>query len=208
MEADHANCDLQHRLCRRSRRGGALANITALLVRAQQGDPQARNDLFAVVYAELSRLAQRKLAREQRFITLDTGGLLHEAYLCLMQQQRLPGGNRRMFFAYAAQVMRSVMVDHARKRNAEKRDHRLQVTLKTERAEALSTAPDVQLLDDALRELATIDRRAHDIVEMRYFGGLSLEEVADALQISVITVKRDWKKARAFLYSALHCNAG
>jgi RNA polymerase sigma factor (TIGR02999 family) len=208
IEADHTNCDLQHRLCRRSRRGGALANITALLVRAQQGDPQACNDLFAVVYAELSRLAQRKLAREQRFSTLDTGGLVHEAYLCLMQQQRLPGGNRRMFFAYAAQVMRSVLIDHARKRNAEKRDHRLQVTLRTEDAEALSTAPDVQLLDAALRELAAIDRRAHDIVELRYFGGLSLEEVADALQISVITVKRDWKKARAFLYSALHVNAG
>jgi RNA polymerase sigma factor (TIGR02999 family) len=185
-----------------------LANITALLVRAQQGDLRARNDLFAAVYAELSRLAQWKLAREQPFVTLDTRGLVHEAYLCLVQQQSLPGGNRRMFFAYAAQVMRSVVVDHARKRNAEKRDHRLQVTLRTEHAEALSTAPDVRLLDDALRELATIDRRAHDIVEMRYFGGLSLEEVADALQISLITAKRDWKKARAFLYSALHCDAG
>ena len=162
-----------------------MANITALLVRAQQGDPQACNDLFAVVYAELSRLAQRKLAREQRFSTLDTGGLVHEAYLCLMQQQRLPDGNRRMFFAYAAQVMRSVLIDHARKRNAEKRDHRLQVTLRTEDAEALSTAPDVQLLDDALRELATIDRRAHDIVEMRYFGGLSLEEIADATALCI-----------------------
>ena len=185
-----------------------MANITALLERAQQGDLQARNDLFAVVYAELSRLARRKLAGEQPFITLDTGGLVHEAYLCLVQQQRLPGGNQRMFFAYAAQVMRSVIVDHVRKRNAQKRDHRLQVTLSTQHAEELSTALDVQLLDDALRELATIDRRAHDIVEMRYFGGLSLEEVADALQISLVTAKRQWKKARAFLYSALQCNAG
>jgi len=185
-----------------------LANITALLERAHQGDLQARNDLFAVVYAELTRLAQRKLAREQAFITLDTGGLVHEAYLCLVQQHRLPGGNRRMFFAYAAQVMRSVIVDHVRQRNAQKRDHRLQVTLRTQHAEELSAAPDVQLLDSALRELATIDRRAHDIVEMRYFGGLSLDEVADALQISPATAKRDWKKARAFLYGALHGNAG
>jgi RNA polymerase sigma factor (TIGR02999 family) len=188
--------------------GGALATITALLERAQQGDLQARDDLFAVVYAELTRLAQRKLARDQQFVTLDTGGLVHEAYLCLVQQQRLPGGNRRMFFAYAAQVMRSVIVDHVRQRNAQKRDHRLQVTLRTQDAEVLSTAPDVQLLDDALRELATLDRRAHDIVEMRYFGGLSLDEVADALQISLVTAKRDWQKARAFLYSALHGNAG
>lgn len=185
-----------------------MANITALLERAQRGDLQARNDLFAVVYAELTRLAQRKLARDQHFVTLDTGGLVHEAYLCLVQQQRLPGGNRRMFFAYAAQVMRSVIVDHVRQRNAQKRDHRLQVTLRTQDAEVLSTAPDVQLLDDALRELATLDRRAHDIVEMRYFGGLSLDEVADALQISLVTAKRDWQKARAFLYRALHANAG
>jgi RNA polymerase sigma factor (TIGR02999 family) len=188
--------------------GGALANITALLERAQHGDLQARNDLFALVYTELSRLARRKLAKEQPSITLDTGGLVHEAYLCLVQQQRLPGGNRRMFFAYASQVMRSVIVDHVRKRNAEKRAHRLQVTLRTQHAERLSTTPDVQLLDNALRELATVDRRAHDIVEMRYFGGLSFEEVADALQISPVTAKRDWKKARAFLYDALHCNAG
>lgn len=187
---------------------GSMGNITALLERAQQGDPQARNDLFASVYCELSRLARQKLAREQQFITLDAGGLVHEAYLCLMQQQRLPGDNRRMFFAYAAQVMRSVIIDHIRKRNARKRDRRLQVTLTTQHADPGSPKPEVQMLDDALRELAAVDRRAHDIVEMRYFGGLSLEEIADALQISVVTAKRDWKRARAFLYGALHRHAG
>lgn len=186
-----------------------MGDVTTLLERAQQGDVQARNELFACVYSELNRLARQKLAPEATFTNLNAAGLVHEAYLRLIRQPEVPGENRRMFFAYAAGVMRSVIVDYVRKRGALRRGRaEVHVTLTSNDPEVESPAPDVVALDAALQQLAQIDSRAHQIVEMRYFGGLSIEEISKVLDISDATVKRDWQKARAFLYKLLQPGPG
>jgi RNA polymerase sigma factor (TIGR02999 family) len=188
--------------------GGALGDVTVLLERAHQGDAQASNELFASVYSELNRLARQKLARETAFTDLDAAGLVHEAYLCLVRQPEIPGGNRRMFYAYAAGVMRSVIIDYVRKRGAQKRGRGdIHVTLTDNDPGVELPAPEVEALDAALQQLARIDGRAHQIVEMRYFAGLSIEEIAEVLDTSPATVKRDWQKARAFLYKVLQPGA-
>jgi len=188
--------------------GGALGDVTVLLERTHQGDAQASNELFASVYSELNRLARQKLARETAFTDLDAAGLVHEAYLCLVRQPEIPGGNRRMFYAYAAGVMRSVIIDYVRKRGAQKRGRGdIHVTLTGNDPGVELPAPEVEALDAALQQLARIDGRAHQIVEMRYFAGLSIEEIAEVLDTSPATVKRDWQKARAFLYKALQPGA-
>jgi RNA polymerase sigma factor (TIGR02999 family) len=185
-----------------------LGDVTVLLERAHQGDAQASNELFASVYSELNRLARRKLARETAFTDLDAAGLVHEAYLCLVRQPEIPGGNRRMFYAYAAGVMRSVIIDYVRKRGAQKRGRGdIHVTLTDNDPGVELPAPEVEALDAALQQLARIDGRAHQIVEMRYFAGLSIEEIAEVLDTSPATVKRDWQKARAFLYKVLQPGA-
>jgi RNA polymerase sigma factor (TIGR02999 family) len=181
-----------------------MGDVTVLLERAHGGDVDARNELFASLYAELSRLASQKLARESVITQLDAPSLVHETYLRLVGQAQIPGENRRMFFAYAAGVMRSVIVDYVRRRGARKRGgSEVHVTLSGNDPEAAPPATDIEALDAALRQLAEVDGRAHEIVQMRYFGGLSLEEVAGVLQISLATAKRDWQKARAFLYRNL-----
>ena len=185
-----------------------MGDVTVLLERAHQGDAQASNELFASVYGELNRLARRKLARQAAFTDLNAAGLVHEAYLCLVRQPELPGGNRRMFYAYAAGVMRSVIIDYVRKRSAQKRGWGdIRVTLTGNDPEAESPAPEVEALDAALQQLSRIDTRAHQIVEMRYFAGLSIEEIAEVLETSPATVKRDWQKARAFLYTVMRPGA-
>jgi RNA polymerase sigma factor (TIGR02999 family) len=184
-----------------------MGDVTALLELAHRGDVQAHNELFEHVYAELSRLARQKLARERTFTDLNAASLVHEAYLSLTRREKLPGENRRMFFAYAAGVMRSVIIDYVRKRSAHKRGRSdLHVTLTSSDPEDAAPSPDVEALNTALQQLAQIDRRAHEIVEMRYFGGLSIDEIADVLEFSAPTVKRDWQKARAFLYKALQAD--
>ena len=181
-----------------------MGDVTILLERAQGGDLAARNELFGSLYGELERLARQKLAREAAFTNLNAPSLVHEAYLRLIGQSAMPGKNRRMFFAYASGVMRSVIVDYVRRRGAGKRGGAAcHVTLTGNDPEPDAPSIDVEALDAALRRLAEIDARAHQIVEMRYFGGLSVEEVAQVLQTSVATVKRDWQKARAFLYRDL-----
>jgi RNA polymerase sigma factor (TIGR02999 family) len=184
--------------------GGPLGDITTLLERAHQGDLQARNELFEQVYSELSRLARQKLGRDAAYTNLNAASLVHEACLRLMAHRGVPGENRLAFFTYAASVMRSVIIDYVRQRGAHKRGGaKVHVTLTTNEPEEVGTSPDVETLDSALRQLEGIDARAHQVVEMRYFGGLSIEEIAEALEISPATVKRDWQKARAFLYQQL-----
>jgi len=181
-----------------------VGDFTLLLERTRQGDAEARNELFASVYAELNRLARQKLGGQPEFTNLNPASLVHEAYLHLVKQADVPGDNRRMFFGYAASVMRNVIVDYVRQRGALKRGQGgVHLTLTSNDPELEGPAPEVEALEAALQQLAQIDRRAHQIVEMRYFAGLSIEEVSDALGISPATVKRDWHKARAFLYSAL-----
>jgi RNA polymerase sigma factor (TIGR02999 family) len=185
---------------------GTMGEITGLLDQVRLGQPEARNELFARVYAELCRLARAKLARESAFTDLDTVGLVHETYLRITQGAGLQDGDRRSFYAYAATVMRSIIVDEARRRASSKRGgDQVQVTLITSlQANKPDEAIDIEALDAAMQELKQLDERCHQVVELRYFAGLSVEEVAELLELSPATIKREWQKARAFLFRVLH----
>jgi len=176
-----------------------MGEITQLLDRARSGDLAARKRFFTSIYAELDHLARSRL-RGDRYTMLDASGLVHEVYLRMAQQEQLPGPDRRTFMAYASRVMRSVIIDYLRSRESERRGSgREMVTLNTGIADRVFTEPDLLSLGEALDSLQRIDQRAHWVVEMRYFGGMEIEEIADVLEVSPATVKRDWQKARAFL---------
>lgn len=181
-----------------------MGEITRLLEESRAGSADARDALFRQVYDELKTLAAARLARTGGVTQLDAPSLVHEAYLRLAHRDDLPGRDRRAFFAYAAGVMRSVVVDTLRGRGARKRGgDAVRVTLATEEAHLGVDEREFEQLDGALRELGAIDVRAHRIVELRYFGGMSIDEICDVLEVSPATVKRDWEKARAFLFRAL-----
>ena len=175
--------------------------ITQLLIRWKGGDQAALEQLMPLVYSELRRLAANYLRREREGHTLQPTALVNEAYLKLVDQRNPKWQNRAHFYGIAAQVMRRILVDHARMRDAEKRgganQHRLSITS----AEAISTKPnfDVLALHEALEELTAMDPQQGKIVELKFFGGLSIEEVAEVLGIGHATVERDWKMARAWL---------
>jgi len=176
--------------------------VTALLVRWSQGDSDAAEKLFPLVYDELRRVARRCMAGERPDHTLQSTALVHEAYLRLIDQGTAHPNDRVHFFAIAAQIMRRILVDHARARSASKRGGKnLTITL----TEAVAAAPqkrelDLLVLDSALQGLSEIDAQQAQIVELRFFAGLSIEETSQALRISAATVKRDWASARAWLY--------
>lgn len=181
-----------------------LGEITVLLDRARQGDAAARERFFARVYGELDRLARTHLSRQAQMTMLDGPGLVNEVYLRLAAQENLPGTDRAAFLAYASRVMRSVVIDHVRARSAARRGGGLrEITLSTGIADQSFSEPQLEALGDALESLERIDERAHRVVEMRYFGGLEIEEIAAFLDISPATVKRDWTKARAYLLHAM-----
>jgi RNA polymerase sigma factor (TIGR02999 family) len=179
-----------------------LSNSTSRLLRAWgRGDLQARDALLPLVYRELRRQAAGYLRHERADHTLQPTALVHEAYLRLVGQQRIAWQNRAQFFGVAAQMMRRILVDHARARGAAKRPGAAMKVAFDERAGA--TWPrDFELLalDEALSELTTIDARLGQIVELRYFGGLSEQEVANVLATSRSTVTREWQTARTWLY--------
>ena len=178
-------------------------DVTAILQEWRQGSPEALERLMEIVYAELRRLAAQYLSRERSGHTLQPTALVHEAYVRLVDQ-RVPWESRAHFFGVAAQMMRRVLVDHARSRRAEKRGGDSdRVTLSA--AEGLAKTPEIDLvaLDAALEKLAALDPRQARIVELRYFGGLTNEETAEALGVSVATVKREWALARAWLKGKL-----
>jgi RNA polymerase sigma factor (TIGR02999 family) len=182
----------------------AMGEITQLLLQSRDGDTDARNRLFALLYAELRSLARAQLRRDSTLTLLDAPALVNEAFLRLTRSTDLPGQNRSMFLAYASTVMRSVIVDYVRGRGAAKRGgDQPPITLTNSMAGLGVDEPEVESLDRALRRLERIDERGHKVVEMRYFGGLGIEEVADVLGTSAATVKRDWQRARAFLYAEL-----
>ena len=178
--------------------------LTELLGDWQQGDQTALNRLTPLVYDELRRIAHRYVQRERNGHTLETTALVNEAYLRLAGQKKIEWQNRAHFFAITAQVMRHILIDHARRRHYAKHggDAR-QVSL--EEAETMSheRAGELVALDEALDELARLDPRKSRVVELRYFGGLGLEETADVLEVSVMTVRRDWRAAKAWLYKAV-----
>lgn len=182
-----------------------MPDVTTLLAAARAGDEKAAGEAFALLYEDLRRLARARLRPHQTMNLLDTTALVHESFLKLVDQKALAVEGRRHFFAYASQVMRCVIVDFARANNAERRGGELQhLVLDTALGERLA-APENEVLrvHEALQELAVADPRLAQIVEMRYFGGLTEAEVAHALDLSERTVRRDWEKARLLLFAAL-----
>lgn len=189
----------------RAEEGEASPQITALLAAARAGDAAAGDAAFSLVYDDLRRLARSRLRQHQTFTLLDTTSLVHESYLKLLGAGASDLNNRRHFFAYAAQVMRSVIVDFARARQAERRGGDAEhVTLDTGvAADLVAPETDVLRVHEALEAVARADPRAAQVVEMRYFGGLSEAEIADALNLSERTVRRAWDKARLLLIASL-----
>jgi RNA polymerase sigma factor (TIGR02999 family) len=180
------------------------SEITNLLVRSGQGDKAALDQLLPLVYQELRRLAHHQLQQERASHSLQTTALVHEAYLRLAGQQAVDWENRYHFFALAAQMMRRVLVDYARARQSEKRGGgAVQVSLSQAEGQAEDRAAEVIALDEALSALAKLNRRQSQVIELRYFGGLSVEETAAVLQVSLSTVLGDWRQARAWLYLQL-----
>ena len=180
--------------------------ISHLLTQWGEGDKAALDKLIPLVYAELRRLAHQYMRRERAHLTLQTSALVNEAYLRLVDYRKMSWQDRTHFLAVAAQLMRRILVEHARKRRAVKRGgETLQITLVDGAAAAKGQRPiDLIALDWALGELATIDERRSRIVELRYFGGLDIEETAAALEISSATVQREWRTARAWLHRAIN----
>lgn len=179
--------------------------ITRWLGDWRQGDAQARDQLFAVVHPELRQIAARFLQRERRDHTLEPNALVNELCVRLMGAEALTFHDRAHFFAIAAQTMRRILIDHARARVADKRggiQHRVSLSA-VDGWNPVEQSEDILILDEVLSKLAKADPRAAQVVELRFFGGLSEEDVADTLAVSVITVKRDWKAARAWLISRL-----
>jgi RNA polymerase sigma factor (TIGR02999 family) len=180
----------------------AACQVTELLARWGEGDGVAREALVRALYNELRRLAGRCLAG-QRNPTLQSTALVHEAYLRLVGQPCLRIENRAHFFGIAARLMREILVDHARRRQAAKRGANLTVSLDHAIALPKKRAVDIVALDDALRALAALDPRQSQIVDLRFFGGLSIEDTSTALNISPATVAREWAIARLWLQREL-----
>ena len=180
------------------------AQVTQLLVRWSEGNVAARDALIPLVYDELRRVARYALGHQRPDHTLGSTALVHEAYMRLVGRDSVRFENRAHFFAVAAQLMRRILVDHARERNAAKRGGN-NLTLVLDEAIALPATRNVDLvaLDDALTALADLDARQANIVEMRFFGGLSIDETSLVLGISPATVKREWMTARTWLYDEM-----
>jgi len=187
------------------------AQLTRLLEAWQSGDSAAGDKLVPLVYAELRRIAAAKMRAERGGHTLQPTALVHEAWLRLMNQHGSGWQNRDQFFAIAAQAMRRILVDHARKRHAAKRgDGDASVDLDEVSRALAVTLPDERLLalDEALKGLAALDERQARIIELRFFAGLSVEETASVLGISPTTVKRVWATGRAWLFREMNGESG
>lgn len=180
--------------------------LTEILRRWSDGDAVALEKLTPVVYAELHRIAKRYMGRERKGHTLQTTALVNEAYVRLIDWKNAKWENRAHFFGVSAQLMRRILVDFARKRPSKKAAAMRQVSL--EEAFVVSDERDADLvaLDEALTELAKFDERKARIVELKFFGGLSVEETAEVIGVSAVTVMREWQKAKAWLYLQLEQN--
>jgi RNA polymerase sigma factor (TIGR02999 family) len=178
--------------------------VTELLIQLRDGSPGAMDRLFPLVYEELRRVAQRALRGERTGHTLGTTGLVHETYLRLVDQTRLEYRDRGHFYGIAARAMRQILVDHARRHRAAKRGGAQKPILLEE---ALLTVEDraeaLVALDDALNDLEGVDARLSQVVQCRFFGGLTEEETGEALGVTARTVRRDWLKAKGWLYHQL-----
>lgn len=183
---------------------GSADQVTELLLEWRQGDDAALEKLTPLVYDEIRRIAHRFMQRERSGHTLQTTALVNEAYVRLLGKQQIDWDSRAHFFAVTAQVMRHVLVDHARRRRYLKRGGEAQrVPIEDVALMSDKRAGELIALDEALDRLAEMDQRKARVIELRYFGGLSLEETAAILDVSVMTVRRDWRAAKAWLYNAV-----
>lgn len=180
------------------------SRVTELLSRWKDGDQQALHDLLPIVYPQLRQLAHQHLRKERSDHTLQSTALVHEAYLRLEKQGVLKFENRSHFLAICSQLMRQILVEYARSRAAAKRDGGIKLDLENIVMAAKSKGTDLIALDDALIELAKLDAQQARIVELRFFGGLSIEETATVTGVSPATVKRDWAAARVWLHRELN----
>ena len=179
-------------------------NVTELLTEWQQGDPAALDKLTPLIYDELRRMAHRYVRHERTGNTLQTTELVNETYARLLGKKNYDWQSRSHFFGVIAQVMRHILIDHARRRHFAKHGGGVrQVSLEHAALMTQRRAAELVALDEALAELSQFDSRKSRVVELRYFGGLSLEEAAQVLEISLMTVRRDWRAAKAWLYRKL-----
>jgi len=179
--------------------------VSHLLRRWGEGESEALDQLMPLVYNELRRMARRYMGRQPAGHTLQTTALIHEAYLRLVGQEEKHWENRAHFFGVAAQAMRHILVDYARTRQTAKRGGaRRAVSLEEAAIVSDERAAELVVLDEALAELARLAPRQSQVVELRYFGGLSVAEIAEALKVSTDTVRRDWNQAKAWLYRRLN----
>lgn len=182
----------------------APEDVSQLLLDLSRGDKAALDGLFPVVYQELRRLAHHYMRNERAGHTLQTTALVNEAYMRLVDYTNMSWQSRAHFFAIAAQVMRRILVEHARSRDAAKRGAGARnVSLDEAPLVSEERSGEIILVDDALISLETWDPRKSKIVELRFFGGLSIEETAEALKLSPTTVQREWRSAKAWLYRAI-----
>jgi RNA polymerase sigma factor (TIGR02999 family) len=182
----------------------AQLDVTKLLLAWSQGDSSALEQLTPVVYRELHRLARHYIGQERPGHTLQTTALVNEAYLRLVDVNRMHWNNRAHFFAVSAQVMRRILVEFARRRHREKRGgEAARLSLDEAITVSVERGPDLLALDDALRTMAAMDPRMSQVVELRFFGGLTVEETSEVLKISPETVMRDWKSAKVWLLREL-----
>lgn len=178
------------------------ADITQMLIEMTDGNTEVVNQILPLIYSELRKLASSYLRRERADHTLQPTALVNEAYLKLIDQKKVVWQNRAHFFGIAAQVMRRILLDHARKHTAEKRGGEAEVLPLEEEILVVSHEKSAELiaLDEALENLAKMDEQKARIVELRYFGGLSIEETAEVMGVSVPTINRQWRMAKAWLY--------
>jgi RNA polymerase sigma-70 factor (ECF subfamily) len=193
--------------CHRAMSDNSSEDISSLLVAWKDGDDEALKRLMSVVYPEMRKIARLHLARRSANQTLESAALANEAYLKLIRARGIECENRAHFFALCAQIIRRILVDHARNQGRVKRGGgAVQVTLDEALLPTNATGVDMLALDDALASLSVIDPRKSRVVELRFFGGLSVEESAEVLKVSPETVMRDWKMAKAWLFRELTGN--
>ena len=185
---------------------GSTHEVTELLQKWSAGDQSALGELTPVIYAELHRIAKSYMRRERENHTLQTSALVNEAYVRLIDWKTAKWENRAHFFGVSAQLMRRILVDFARKRPKVNEEIVRHVSLEEAFTVTAEKDADLVALDEALNELALFDERKAKIVELKFFGGLSVEETAEVLKISGVTVMREWQKAKAWLYLQLNNN--
>ena len=175
-------------------------SVTQLLARVRSGDDEARDELLRLTYDDLRRLARAQLRRERAGHTLQPTALVHEACIHLLGREEEPGENRAQFLAFVAEAMRHILISHARSRGRAKRGGGPErIPLEVEELVGVDANPDLIALDEALHRLSELNPRKGRVVELRFFGGMTIEQVARVLKVSDRTVKRDWEVARIWL---------